>query len=150
MKSVVCHGPKDLRIEESETPVAGKSQALIEVEAGGICGSDLHYYNDGGFGAIRIKEPMILGHEVAGRVAALGEEVAGLSEGDLVAKEIQMLGNFRFHDEFNWAAKLIGDRRISLDPLLTGVHFVDNAVAAFEAANDRRSAMKVQLSFSEG
>ena len=85
MKSVVCHGPKDLRVVETETPAAGRGQVLIEVQAGGICGSDLHYYNDGGFGAIRIKEPMILGHEVAGRVAALGEEVAGLSVGDLVA-----------------------------------------------------------------
>lgn len=85
MKAIVCHGPKDLRIEERETPVAGPDEVLIRVEAGGICGSDLHYFNNGGFGAVRIKEPMILGHEVAGRIAALGTEVTGLSVGDLVA-----------------------------------------------------------------
>jgi L-idonate 5-dehydrogenase len=50
----------------------------ISIEAGGICGSDLHYYNHGGFGAIRVREPMILGHEVAGTVKALGEGVSSL------------------------------------------------------------------------
>ncbi|GAB6052847.1 L-idonate 5-dehydrogenase [Magnetospira thiophila] len=316
---------------------------MVNIAAGGICGSDLHYYNHGGFGAIRIREPMILGHEVAGHVAALGDGVEGLSVGDLVAlnpsrpcgtceycrkamynqcldmryygsamrfphvqgafsqslvaeagqcvkvpdganpqeaafaeplsvalaavrkagnlmgktvlvtgtgpigalvvavakvhgalrvvatdvvdealararavgadqtinvathannlqefeagkgtfdvvieasgneaalnsainvirprghlillglggdvtlalnklvaKEIQMSGNFRFHEEFEWAVKLIGEKRIPLAPLLTGVYPIDEAVAAFEAANDRRSAMKVQLSF---
>ncbi|MBT8333612.1 MAG: alcohol dehydrogenase catalytic domain-containing protein, partial [Deltaproteobacteria bacterium] len=69
MKSVVCYGAKDLRLEEQEQPVAGPDQVLINIEAGGICGSDLHYYNHGGFGTVRIKEPMILGHEVSGRVA---------------------------------------------------------------------------------
>ncbi|MCL4158895.1 UNVERIFIED_CONTAM: hypothetical protein GTU68_043001 [Idotea baltica] len=52
---------------------------------GGICGSDLHYYNHGGFGPITLKEPMILGHEVSGYVCALGEGVEGLEVGDLVA-----------------------------------------------------------------
>ncbi|HEU0221856.1 MAG TPA: L-idonate 5-dehydrogenase, partial [Paracoccaceae bacterium] len=51
----------------------------------GICGSDLHYYNHGGFGAVRLKEPMILGHEVSGWITALGPGVTGLAEGDLVA-----------------------------------------------------------------
>jgi len=85
MKSIVCHGPKDLRIEESETPTAGPDEVLIRIEAGGICGSDLHYFNNGGFGAVRIVEPMILGHEVAGRIAAVGVDVTGLAVGDLVA-----------------------------------------------------------------
>jgi L-idonate 5-dehydrogenase len=85
MKSVVCYGPKDLRLEEQEQPVAGPDDVLINIEAGGICGSDLHYYNHGGFGTVRIKEPMILGHEVSGRVAELGSNVDNLKIGDLVA-----------------------------------------------------------------
>lgn len=85
MKSVVCHGPEDLRVEETATPSLSTGQVRIEVAAGGICGSDLHYFNHGGFGAIRIKEPMILGHEVSGHVADVGEGVAGFSVGDLVA-----------------------------------------------------------------
>ncbi|MEO0389034.1 MAG: L-idonate 5-dehydrogenase, partial [Pseudomonadota bacterium] len=51
----------------------------------GICGSDLHYYNHGGFGTVRLKEPMILGHEVAGHVARVGPDVTQLSVGQLVA-----------------------------------------------------------------
>ena len=343
MKSIVCHGPKDVRVEDQPSPVAGSNQVLIRVDAGGICGSDLHYYNNGGFGDIRIREPMILGHEIAGHISAIGDEVTDLAVGDLVAinpsrpcgqckfcreamynqcldmryygsamrfphvqgafsqelvveadqcvplaagtsprhaafaeplavalaavnklgkligkrvlvtgtgpigalvvaaakmhgalevvatdvvdnaleraravgadktinvatdaaaleayssdkgyfdavveasgneqalrsalnvlrprgtlvllglggdvslplnqlvaKEINMLGNFRFHEEFFWAVKLISDRRIPLDPLLTGVFPVEDAVAAFEAANDRQLSMKVQLSF---
>ncbi|MEL6689414.1 MAG: L-idonate 5-dehydrogenase, partial [Pseudomonadota bacterium] len=50
-----------------------------------ICGSDLHYYNHGGFGTVRLKEPMILGHEVSGHVESLGEGVTGLTPGQLVA-----------------------------------------------------------------
>ncbi len=344
MKSVVCHGPKDIRIEDRPSPRADTGQVLVRIDAGGICGSDLHYYNNGGFGEIRIREPMVLGHEIAGHVSALGEGVAKLSIGDLVAvnpsrpcgacefcreamynqcldmryygsamrlphvqgafsqqlvvdepqcvrladgvlpqqaafaeplavalaavnklgnlmgkrllvtgagpigalvvatakvhgalevvatdlidaalerawtvgadktinvasnpsaldaygvgkgrfdavveasgsekalraalkvlrprgtlvllglggevtlplnqlvaKEIQVRGNFRFHEEFKWAVQLIGEQRIPLDPLLTGIFPVEEAVAAFEAANDRHTSMKVQLSFS--
>lgn len=344
MKTVVCHGPKDLRIEEHEAPTPLAGEVLVNIEAGGICGSDMHYYKDGGFGAIRIKEPMILGHEVAGRVSALGESVSGFSVGDLVAinpsrpchdceycreavynqclgmryygsamrfphiqgafsqvvaaeawqcnklpegiaasdaafaeplsvalhavrragnligkrvlvtgtgpigalvvaaaklhgalevvatdivdealaraklvgadktinvmtdaaslepyakdkgafdvvieasgtesalrtaldvirprgrliqlglggdvtipqiqlvaKEIELCGSFRFHEEFAWAVELIGAKRIPLEPLLTGVFPVDDAVSAFETAGDRKVSMKVMLSFA--
>lgn len=344
MKAIVCHGPRDLRIEERETPVAGPGEVLVRIEAGGICGSDLHYFHDGGFGTIRITEPMILGHEVAGRVAAVGTEVTSVAVGDvvavnpsrpcgdceycrraqynhclemrfygsamrtphiqgafreflvardwqcavlppgastaeaafaeplsvalhavnraggligkrvlvtgtgpigalavaaaklhgalevvatdivdealaraaavgadrtinvatdadalaaygagkgsfdvvieasgneramraaldvirprgrlvqlglggeislpqnqIVAKEIELCGSFRFHEEFAWAVALIGARRIPLAPLLTATFPVDDAVAAFESAGDRRTAMKVQIAFA--
>ena len=46
----------------------GPGEVRVAIEAGGICGSDLHYYNHGGFGTVRIKEPMVLGHEIAGRI----------------------------------------------------------------------------------
>lgn len=85
MRAIVAHDAKDLRIEEREveTPKAGEVQ--VQMAAGGICGSDLHYYNHGGFGTVRLKEPMILGHEVSGTISALGEGVEGLAVGDLVA-----------------------------------------------------------------
>ena len=343
MKSVVCHGAKDLRIEEQASVEPGRGEVLVRIQAGGICGSDLHYYNHGGFGDIRIREPMVLGHEIAGEVAVLGEGASGVAVGDLVAinpsrpcgqceycreamfnqcldmryygsamrfphvqgafsealvvdaaqcfvlppgttaqqaafaeplavalaavnklgplmgkrvlvtgtgpigalvvaaakihgalevvatdivdealararavgadktinvaesadelaiykadkgrfdavveasgneialrgaldvlrprgalvllglggdvtlplnqlvaKEVRVSGNFRFHEEFAWAVRLIGDQRIPLEPLLSDVFPVEEAVAAFEAANDRKASMKVQLSF---
>ena len=85
MKAVVVHAAKDLRLEERATPEPAKGEVLIRMEAGGICGSDLHYFNHGGIGTIRLKQPMILGHEVSGRIAALGSGVTGLEVGQLVA-----------------------------------------------------------------
>ena len=85
MKAVVIHAAKDLRIEERENEQPGPGQVEVAIEAGGICGSDLHYYNHGGFGTVRVREPMILGHEVAGTIKALGEGVSGLAVGDRVA-----------------------------------------------------------------
>ncbi len=85
MKVIVAHAAKDLRVETRDMPVPGPGQVLVKMAAGGICGSDLHYYNHGGFGAIRLREPMILGHEVAGHIEALGDGVEGLETGALVA-----------------------------------------------------------------
>lgn len=84
-EALVIHAPRDLRIETIETPVLGANQLLLRVKAGGICGSDLHYYQNGGFGTIRIKEPMVLGHEVSGQISAVGVDVQGFAEGDRVA-----------------------------------------------------------------
>ncbi len=85
MKAIVIHAAQDLRIEERpvDAPVAG--QVAIEMQAGGICGSDLHYYQHGGFGPIRLREPKVLGHEVAGIIRELGAGVTGLEIGQLVA-----------------------------------------------------------------
>lgn len=85
MKAVVIHSAKDLRVEEREVDTLSAGQVEVAIEAGGICGSDLHYYNHGGFGTVRVREPMILGHEVAGTIKALGAGVSGLAVGDRVA-----------------------------------------------------------------
>lgn len=85
MKALVIHAKKDLRLEERPVEAPGPGEVAVRVMRGGICGSDLHYYNDGGFGAVQLREPMILGHEVAGTIAALGPDVTGFAVGDLVA-----------------------------------------------------------------
>ena len=85
MKSIVIHAARDLRIEDREVERPGPGQVQIRLATGGICGSDLHYYNHGGFGTVRLREPMILGHEVSGHITALGEGVSGLAVGQLVA-----------------------------------------------------------------
>ena len=86
MCTLVIHKAKDLKIQEAETQTLGKGQVKVKIAAGGICGSDLHFYNHGGIGdAIRLKEPMMLGHEVSGYVTELGEGVEGLAICDLFA-----------------------------------------------------------------
>ena len=85
MKAIVIHAAKDLRIETREVEEPAVEQVQIKLEAGGICGSDLHYFNHGGFGSIRLKEPMILGHEISGYIAKLGAGVEDLKVGQLVA-----------------------------------------------------------------
>ncbi|MCR9152089.1 MAG: L-idonate 5-dehydrogenase [Rhodobacteraceae bacterium] len=87
MKTRVCRlfGKNDLRIETEEIDDPGPGQALVAVAAGGICGSDLHYLSDGGIGTIRVREPIILGHEASGRVIAVGEGVDWLSPGTGIA-----------------------------------------------------------------
>jgi L-idonate 5-dehydrogenase len=85
MKAIVIHAAKDLRIEEQAVEEPGSGEVQVRLATGGICGSDLHYFNHGGFGTIRLKQPMILGHEVSGRVSKLGEGVEHLNVGQLVA-----------------------------------------------------------------
>ena len=85
MKSIVIHAARDLRIEDRPVEELGTGQVLLRLATGGICGSDLHYYNHGGFGTVRLKEPMILGHEVSGHIEKVGSGVTGLEPGQLVA-----------------------------------------------------------------
>ncbi|MFM2366056.1 MAG: hypothetical protein RIR95_664, partial [Pseudomonadota bacterium] len=79
MRAIVIHAAKDLRIEEVTPQDLGAGQLRLRLATGGVCGSDLHYYNHGGFGAIRLKQPMILGHEVSAYVTEMGDGVAGFS-----------------------------------------------------------------------
>lgn len=66
----------------------------------------------------------------------------------LVAKEFELRGTFRFHEEFALAASLIGSRRVDVRPLITETMPIEKAVEAFTLASDRSRAMKVQLAFS--
>jgi L-idonate 5-dehydrogenase len=76
----------------------------------------------------------------------LGGEVA-LPQNMVVAKEIEIRGSFRFHEEFGLAVDLINRRRVDIKPLLTDVLPLSEAVKAFELASDRSRAMKVQIAF---
>jgi L-idonate 5-dehydrogenase len=84
-RCLVIHAPTDLRLDEQDTGDIGPGQVLVQVAFGGICGSDLHYFHHGGFGTVRIQQPMVLGHEVAGTVAAVASDVRGVQVGDRVA-----------------------------------------------------------------
>jgi D-xylulose reductase len=67
--------------------VTGPRDVRIRVHTVGICGSDIHYYQHGRIGPFVVNEPMVLGHEAAGTVIEVGEEVKHLKAGDRVCME---------------------------------------------------------------
>ena len=85
MRALVCHAPLDLRLEAVPTPPLAPDQLRLRVAFGGICGSDLHYFQHGGFGSVRIREPMALGHEVSGTIDAVGSAVSAFAVGQRIA-----------------------------------------------------------------
>ena len=85
MKSILIHSAMDLRIEDYPLESISPNQVEISLAIGGICGTDLHYYKHGGFGQIKLKEPMILGHEVSGHITKIGSNVNNLKVGQLVS-----------------------------------------------------------------
>lgn len=102
MKTRVCrlYGKGDLRVETDSVAAPGSGEVMIRIGRGGICGSDLHYFQDGGFGPIRVREPIIMGHEFAGTVEALGPDVDTLQVGDRVAvNPSQPCGHCRYCQE---------------------------------------------------
>jgi L-idonate 5-dehydrogenase len=85
MHACVVHGAGDLRVEERPYDGPGAGEVAVAVALGGICGSDLHYYHRGRVGDFALREPMVLGHEVVGQVAALGPGADGPAPGTAVA-----------------------------------------------------------------
>ncbi|MCX3291079.1 L-idonate 5-dehydrogenase [Streptomyces sp. NEAU-H22] len=85
MLGCVIHGRGDLRVAELPVPRPGPGQALVAVRYGGVCGSDLHYWRHGGVGDFRLREPMVLGHEVVGTVVEYGTDASGPAPGSAVA-----------------------------------------------------------------
>ena len=68
MKTLFIHGPEDIRLEETETPVPVPNEVLLRVRYVGICGSDLHYYFHGKNGENLVREPFTPGHELSALV----------------------------------------------------------------------------------
>ena len=83
MKSAVFYGKHDLRVEEHPMPEVGPHDVLIQVEACGVCGTDVHIY-EGDKGAAEVTPPTILGHEFSGVIREVGSEVKKYKAGDRV------------------------------------------------------------------
>jgi 2-desacetyl-2-hydroxyethyl bacteriochlorophyllide A dehydrogenase len=81
MRAVTYQSPGEVRVEEKADPEVGSpDEAVVRVEATGVCGSDLHLYH----GRIQIEPGFTLGHEYVGTVVATGDDVTSVSEGDRV------------------------------------------------------------------
>jgi L-idonate 5-dehydrogenase len=84
-QAVTLHGARDLRIAPHEPHPLGAHDVRLRLGAGGICGSDLHYWQHGRVGAFVIREPLVPGHEASGVVEAIGADVTRVKVGDRVA-----------------------------------------------------------------
>ena len=83
MKTAIIYGPRDIRVEEAETPIVGPDDVLVQVRACGICGSDVHRYLGTDYGRYSTY-PMNSGHEYCGDVVEVGSAVAKFRAGDKV------------------------------------------------------------------
>jgi L-iditol 2-dehydrogenase len=86
-RAAVLTRPGEIMIEERPIPQPGPREVLVEITAVGVCGSDVHYYEHGRIGDFVVEAPLVLGHESAGRVVALGEGVTRHAVGDRVTLE---------------------------------------------------------------
>ena len=89
MRASVMTGVGALHVEDRPVPTPKAHEVLVEVAAVGVCGSDVHYYRHGRIGDFVVEEPMILGHELSGRIAAVGDQVDPSRIGQRVAVEPQ-------------------------------------------------------------
>ena len=84
---VVLKSARELKLEERSIPTPERGEVLLAMRSVGICGSDVHYWQEGRIGDFIMKEPMVLGHESSGIVIARGKDVIDLEVGDRVAIE---------------------------------------------------------------
>ena len=87
MRTAVLVEPTEFALEDRDRPEPGPDDVLVAIRDVGICGSDVHYYEHGRIGDYVVEDPLVLGHESAGEVVEVGENVTGLASGDRVALE---------------------------------------------------------------
>jgi L-iditol 2-dehydrogenase len=87
MKALRLYGARDLRLEEVPAPRPAPGQVLVKILANGLCGSDIHFYEDGKLGPYVVDRPYTPGHEAAGTIVRASRTRPDLTEGTLVAVE---------------------------------------------------------------
>ncbi|SDQ91434.1 NAD(P)-dependent alcohol dehydrogenase [Thermostaphylospora chromogena] len=87
MQAAVLRGILDLAIEERPVPEPGPGEVLVQVNAVGVCGSDVHYYQHGRIGDFVVEQPMVLGHESGGVIVGVGPGVDRARIGQRVSIE---------------------------------------------------------------
>jgi L-iditol 2-dehydrogenase len=75
MQAAVLHGIHDIRVERRTVPSPGKGEVLLKIASVGICGSDVHYYNEGRIGNQVVTEPLSMGHEFSAHILKCGDGV---------------------------------------------------------------------------
>ncbi len=86
-RAAIMYGTHDVRVEERPVPEPGPREVLVEIRAVGVCGSDVHYYEEGRIGGYVVEEPLVLGHESMGHIVELGSGATKHAVGDRVTLE---------------------------------------------------------------
>ena len=89
MRASLLRAPGDVVLDTVPVPTLEYDQVLVQVAAVGVCGSDVHYYQHGRIGPYVVEHPLILGHELSGRITAVGSNVDPGRIGQRVAVEPQ-------------------------------------------------------------
>lgn len=120
MKVAVMLDKMKMGWEERPIPVPGDNEILVKIDCVGICGSDMHYYENGKIGSYIVDPPFVLGHESGGVVVEIGKDVKHLNVGDCVALEP---GKTCGHCEFCRSGKynLCPDVKFFATPPIDGV-----------------------------
>jgi len=87
MLCAVLNKPGEVVLERRPIPRPGPGEVLVRIRRVGVCGSDIHYFTHGHIGNHIVRSPMILGHEAAGEIVALGSNVDERQVGERVALE---------------------------------------------------------------
>ena len=137
MRVAMYYNNRDIRVEEIPTPTIGPGELLLRIEASGICGSDvMEWYRVG-------KAPLVLGHEIAGQVVAVGQGVQAFAMGDRVVATHHV-------PCFNCPECLSGHETVC-DLLLSGTHFDPGGFCEYvrlAAINVERGTWKIPDSLS--
>ena len=86
-RAAIMYGTHDVRVEDRAVPEPGPREVLVEIGAVGVCGSDVHYYEEGRIGSYVVEQPLVLGHESMGHVVELGADATKHAMGDRVTLE---------------------------------------------------------------
>jgi L-iditol 2-dehydrogenase len=144
MQALVFHGPGDVRLENCKIPVAGPGEMLVRVKAAGVCGTDIRIYK----GTKKIKAPRIIGHEFAGDIVALGENVKGFFPGERVTAYPIIACNNCF--ACREGRTNICVNRITLGYELDGGFAEYVLIPATAVANGNVSKLPAEVSYEEG
>ncbi|KRC52424.1 sorbitol dehydrogenase [Leifsonia sp. Root227] len=89
MRAALLNAPNDIVLANVPRPTPQADEVLVQIEAVGVCGSDVHYYREGRIGPYVVNEPLILGHESAGTIVEVGATVSPARIGERVSIEPQ-------------------------------------------------------------
>lgn len=127
MKAALLHGIGDIKLGDIPEIVANKSELLLRIKVVSVCGSDLHYYHEGGIGDAKIHDPLVLGHEFSAEIIDDRAEEYGFEPGTLVAVDPALPC-----DNCEWCHK--GYRNLCPNVRFTGAPPYDGALRQYLSA----------------